>query len=395
MTPSSVLRAVARGLRRADGAAGRLLGGRAVLVEVRTPMNLAVLRPVYEPLMADPRVRVRFTAVPRPDIARAFAELRLTPRVISRARAAWTRFDLYFNADPWEAVPLRRTARQLNFFHGVAGKYDLDCPRTLPLGFDRYDCVAFPNESRLSNYVAAGIVAPARAALVGYPKVDALVRDAGSARDGARELGLDPSRPTAIYAPTFSPASSLAQAGEAIVEALLQTGCNVIAKLHDRSLDPDPRYSGGENWRERLARFASPGRFLLAETGDSTPCLLASEVLVTDHSSIGFEACAADRPVIVFDAPGLIEAARINPEKVALLRSAATVVRRATELPEAVAEALRAPGRLSAERRRVAAEVFHRPGSATARALQIVYDLLELPPPLHSPAAAEAWSAAE
>ena len=49
-------------------------------------------------------------------------------------------------------------------------------------------------------------------------------------------------------------------------------------------------------------------------------------LVVTDHSSIGFEFCAADRPLVVFDAPGLIEAARINPDKVALLRSAATVV---------------------------------------------------------------------
>ena len=60
------------------------------------------------------------------------------------------------NADPWEAVTLRRVSRALNFFHGVAGKYDLDCPASLPLGLDRYDRIAFPNEGRLDAYVAAG-----------------------------------------------------------------------------------------------------------------------------------------------------------------------------------------------------------------------------------------------
>ena len=167
-----------------------------------------------------------------------------------------------------------RAARQLNFFHGVAGKYDLDCPANLPIGFDRYDRVAFPNEGRLQNYVAAGIVRPERASLVGYPKADVLITEAGQPRAAAAALGLDATRPTAIFAPTFSPASALNVAGEAIIQTLLGAGCNVITKLHDRSLDPDPRYTGGINWRERLARYRGP-HFLLADSGDSTRYVLA------------------------------------------------------------------------------------------------------------------------
>jgi hypothetical protein len=152
----------------------------------------------------------------------------------------------------------------------------------------------------------------------------------------------------------------------------------VIAKLHDRSLDTDPRYSGGIDWRRRLARFSGP-HFLLATGGDSTPYVLASDVMVTDHSSIGFEFCAADRPLVVFDAPGLIEAARINPDKVALLRSAAAVVATTRELAEAIGAALAAPHLRSAERRRAADEVFFHAGTATERALRLVYELLSLP----------------
>jgi hypothetical protein len=371
--------AIVRMLRALDHRLGRAAGRRAVLVEARTPMNLAVLRPVFEPLLHDPRLRVRFTGPARPDLQRAFEEMKLAALVIPRRRATWSRFDLYMNADPWEAVPLRRTARQLNFFHGVAGKYDLDRPAGLPLGFDRYDCVAFPNDGRRDAYIDAGIVSGARAALIGYPKVDALVAERGSPRTAAAALGLDGSRPTVIFAPTFSTASALHQAGEAIVETLLSSGCNVIVKLHDRSLDRDARYSGGVNWRDRLARYAGP-HFLLAASGDSTPFVLASEVMVTDHSSIGFEFCVLDRPLVVFDAPGLIEAARINPAKVALLRSAAAVVRSERDLAEAVRRALAAPLAQSDERRRAAAEVFHRPGGATGRALRLVYELLQLTP---------------
>ena len=369
---------VARALRRLDVAAGRLRRRRTVLVEGRTPMNLAVLAPVVRELERDRRIAVRYTGAARDDLRLAFQEMGVGARTISRARAAWLRVDLYMNADPWDALTLHRVRRQINFFHGVAGKYDLDCPRDLPLDFTRYDRVAFPNEERLRNYVDAGIVAADRAALVGFPKVDALATTRVPAAAAASALGLDPGRPTIIYAPTFSPASSLHSSGEAIVEALLGAGWNVIAKLHDRSLDSDPKYTGGIDWRARLARFAASSRFLLAGGGDSTPYVLASSLMVTDHSSVGFEFFVLDRPVVVFDAPLLRERARINPAKVALLRSAAAVVGTVADLEATIRAELQAPARRSAARRRAANQVFHDPGTATPRALGLVYELLDL-----------------
>ena len=383
MTASSSLgrtlaRRVAHGVRRVDHVVGRLAGRRRILVEARTPMNLAVIRPVLDHLRSDPRVRLLVTGPERADLHAAFAELGMADRAISRDAASWTRFDLYINADPWGALSLRRVSRQLNFFHGVAGKYNLDCPADLPLGFERYDAVAFPNAGRRDAYVAAGIVTAEQAQLIGYPKIDALVHDRGNPRQHAATLGLDPARPTVIFAPTFSPASALNHAGEEIIQTLLGAGCNVIAKLHDRSLDPDPRYTGGVNWRERLGRYAGP-HFLLASSGDSTAFVLASDVMVTDHSSIGFEFCALDRPLIAYDAPHLVEMARINPDKVALLRSAAAVVGDQAGLAEALREALASPQTRAEQRARAAGEVFFRPGEATARALRLVYELIDLP----------------
>jgi hypothetical protein len=374
-----MLRPVIRGARTIDRAMGRIGQRRTVLVEARTPMNLAVLAPVFAPLLLDPRLTVRFTAANRDALADAVEGLGIADRVIDRRTAAWTRVDLYMNADPWDALTLHRVDKQVNFFHGVAGKYNLECPTDLPLDFARYDRVAFPNAGRRDAYVAAGIVPAERAALIGFPKTDVLVTERDHASQRAADLGFDDARPTAIFAPTFSPASALHAHGEAIIETLLASGCNVIAKLHDRSLDPDPRYSGGVDWRARLARFSGP-HFLLATDGDSTRYVLASQLMVTDHSSIGFEFCVLDRPVIVFDMPGLIEAARISEKRVDLLRSAATVVSNTTELAAAVRDALAAPDARSPQRLRAAAEVFHQPGGATARALALLYDLLQLPP---------------
>ena len=89
---------------------------------------------------------------------------------------------------------------------------------------------------------------------------------------------------------------------------------------------PDPRYTAGIDWRKRMSALEQPGAVRYVEGPDASPYLAAADVMVTDHSSVGFEYLVLDRPLIVFDAPGLVEAARINPEKVALLRSAATVV---------------------------------------------------------------------
>jgi CDP-glycerol glycerophosphotransferase (TagB/SpsB family) len=360
---------------RIDHAVGHLTSRREVLVELRTPVYYAVLGPVAEALTADRDVRVWYTSE-QPERVRSLVR---SGRFLSRAEAEWRRFDLYMNADPWAPTPLRRCAHRLNFFHGVAGKYDLDEPKTLPLEYERYDRVAFVNRDRMRRYLNAGIVSPAQAVLVGYPKLDRL---ASGGYDGVAvraDLGLEPGRPTAMYAPTYSDASSLHLAGEEVVRTLVRTGFNVIVKLHDRSLDSDPRYNAGIDWRARFAAIeaaAGRARVRFSTEADSSPLLAAADIMVTDHSSIGFEFLVLDRPLIVFDAPDLAATARINPEKIALLRSAATVVKTCDDLAAQAASLIAAPQRLSTARRRVARDLFFDPGCATGRAVNLVRGLL-------------------
>jgi hypothetical protein len=371
--PRSSFRKITAALHRADHAIGRLGSDRQVLVEMRTPVYHAVLGPICDALeQSRPDVRIRFTSE-YPDRIRPLVG---ASRFIGHGDAEWTRFDLYLNADPWAAARLRRCDKRINFFHGVAGKYDLDQPSGLPMGFEYYDRVAFINRDRLRRYREAGVVTERQAVLVGYPKLDSLATGRVDGAAVRRSLGLDPALPTALYAPTYSPASSLHLAGESILSSLAGAGFNVIVKLHDRSLDPDPRYTAGIDWRARMAQAERPGRVKYVEGPDASPYLAAADVMVTDHSSVGFEFLVLDRPLLVFDAPGLADAARINPEKIALLRTAATVVRTTAELAGAARAALAAPAALSAARRRVAADMFHEPGSATARAVALIQDAL-------------------
>jgi hypothetical protein len=341
-------------------------------VELRTPVYKAVLGPVWEAIEDLPGVTVQFTSE-YPDRIRPLVG---SDRFLTHAAVEWRRFDLYLNADPWAAARLRRCARRINFFHGVAGKYDLDRPSGLPMGFEYYDRVAFINGDRMRKYLDAGVVTRRQAVLVGYPKLDRLATGQVDGHAVRAALGLSPARPTALYAPTYSPAASLHVAGEAIIAALADAGMNVIVKLHDRSLDPDPRYTAGIDWRARMRAIERPGAVVFVEGADASPLLAAADVMVTDHSSVGFEYLVLNRPLLVFDAPDLAAAARITPDKVELLRSAATVVRSVSEIPGAVAGELAVPARLAADRQRVCALMFHDPGHATARAVGLVGDML-------------------
>ena len=378
------LRRITPALHRLDHRIGRRLRPeRDVLVEMRTPVYKAVLGPVADMLAADPALRVWFTS----EYPGRIAPIVPHGHFLHHADVEWRRFDLYLNGDPWAAARLRRCARRINFFHGVAGKYDLDNPTGLPMGFELYDRVAFINRDRMARYLAAGVVTAEQAALVGYPKLDRLATGAWDREEIRRSLGCS-DRPVILYAPTYSAASSLHLAGEGIVRALADAGLSVLVKLHDRSLDPDPRYNDGIDWRARFHALAQPGRIRLVESADVSPLMAAADLLVTDHSSVGFEFLVLDRPVLIYDAPDLARAARINPEKVALLRSVADVVRTIDELVPAALEALRDPGHRAEDRRRVAADLFFEPGGATARAVALAYELLgRSPSPIEVPTA--------
>ena len=367
------------GIKRLDHRLGRLVGKAHVLIDVRTPMNLAVLQPVWTALARDARVRLAFAAQDVPAVRTALGP-DLAAHLVPRARAGWRRFDLAITADLWSDTPLRRCRRRINFFHGVAGKYDLDRPERLQ-GADlgRFDRLAFVNEERRQRYIRAGAVDPRRALLVGFPKLDDLVNGRWAPADVRRALGLDPALGTILYAPTFSTANSLHLHGEALVEALLASGRNLIVKLHDRTIVPSAQYTDGIDWPARLARFEGHPRFALARGADAAPCLSAADVLVTDHSTVGFEMALLDRPIVVVNAPALQPAARIDDGKWRLLRSMAEVVERPADLRPAVERAFAVPERQRDARAR-ARDLFAYPGTATARALAAVYELLDLEP---------------
>ena len=355
---------------------------RDFLLDARSSMEYAMMAPVHRALAVDPRVRVWLTSSERPALAASIYRDATAPaRRIPPGRAMTMRFDACLAADlVWASLP-RGTCR-VQMFHGVAGKFSQLYDRPA-VSMREWHRLFFINERRLRNFIAAGALDADSDAirLVGMPKTDCLVDGTFQRDDVLAANGLDPGRPTVLYAPTWTPYSSLNAMGEEVIRGLVDADYTVLVKPHNHSFQMAYASSGGIDWAARLGPLLQRPRGLLVRDGDSSPWLVAADVLISDHSSVAFEYLLLDRPLVRIEMPELIRRTDIPEDYVALMASASTTVRSAGEVLAAVEHALADPTDQSSVRRQVAADLFYGPGGATRRAVCELYDLVELPAP--------------
>jgi len=350
---------------------------RRILVNARTPVNYVMVAPVHRRLAADPRVRFYFIASEEPARARTiFHDAGPEARLVGPLHAAAMRFDAYLTSDfMW--TPLPRGTCRIQMFHGVGGKYGFDAPTESLRVWDR---LFFVNRRRLRNCIAAGAIDEGSAAirLTGMPKVDQLVDGSLQRDDVLTSLGLDPRRQTVLYAPTWSPDSSLNRIGLDLIRRLTALPINLIVKLHDRSRDARARYSGAVDWPEAVASLLPAARGVLAPGADICPYLEAADLMLTDHSSAGFEYLLLDRPIVRIHVPELIASAQIHRDYVALLADVSESAIDVASAVSGVERGLANPAAKSVTRRGVAADLFHDPGNATTHCVTALYEAMEL-----------------
>ena len=342
-------------------------------------MNYATMATIVEGLQKDQRIQVFLTASETPELLnKIYADARQPYQFVRPKTAAFMQFDAYLAADfLWARLP--RGTRRVQTFHGVAGKYRTvyDSPDKSMRNWHR---LFFINKRRLQNFIDTGAIDADSPAirLVGMPRLDCLVDGSLKRDEILTSLGIDPARKTVLYAPTWSKYSSVATMGEEIVKRLGEAGFTCIVKLHDRSRQGDDYHSGGADWGQRLFPLLQANGGVLATGSNSSSYLMAADVLITDHSSVGFEYLLLDRPLIRIHVPELLEKTDIEPTYVQLMMEAATSVTNGDELVAAVEESFSDAGLKSESRRRVAGEMFYKPGTATARAVAEMYDVIEL-----------------
>ena len=168
--------------------------------------------------------------------------------------------------------------------------------------------------------------------------------------------------------------------GEDLVRRLCEAHYSVIVKLHDRSLDIRYVHSGGIDWRSRLEPILREHNSCFVTDSNVCPYMVAADVLITDHSSVGFEYLLLNRPLVRIEMPELIANTNVHPDYVALSAKASMTAHDVAGVVTAVDRSLSDPANGSAARKAVADELFYKPGTATARAVRELYEVLELDP---------------
>ena len=352
---------------------------RRLLVNARTPMNYSTIAPIVERLQLDKRLDFYFTSSESPDLTQTIYADAVQPfKLVTPLQASLIQFDVYLAADfLW--MNLLRGARRVQTFHGVAGKYRTvyDSPSQSMRDWDR---LFFINERRLRHFIECGAIdKDSKAArLIGMPKLDCLVDGSLKRDELLMQMGIDSARRTVLYAPTWSAHSSVVSMGEELVRRLGEAGYAVIVKLHDRSRDLQYVNSGGVDWGARLEPILRSVDGVLATGNNSSRYLPAADIMITDHSSVGFEYLLLDRPLIRIHIDELIKKTDIEPSYVDLLASASTSVTSVEETLAAVEKGFANSGENSRTRIAVANEMFYKPGTATDRAVEELYTLMEL-----------------
>ena len=129
----------------------------------------------------------------------------------------------------------------------------------------------------------------------GYAKLDPIVQGSETGLDLAA-LGLDPAKPTLLYAPTFYP-SSIEKMAKDWPRAFSEY--NIMLKPHYFSLSKP----GYKKQKRLLEHWGSFDNVYLApvEQANLLPFMASADLLISDASSALFEFAALDKPVVWCD----------------------------------------------------------------------------------------------
>ena len=205
----------------------------------------------------------------------------------------------------------------------------------------------------------------------GFAKLDPLLGDGSAQGLNLAELGLDPARPTVLYAPTYYPSS---------IELLPMDwpqrlpGTNVLIKAHFFSM-VGADYAAQ---RARLARWAKLPNVHVASTSEYNllPFMASADVMVSEASSALFEFAALDKPVIWCDfyklrwsyrGPLAFRHRRRMDKTIEAYRDVGVHVGDPGRLIDCINGELVAPGRLAAQRRRCTEQLIGRTDGAASR----------------------------
>jgi hypothetical protein len=339
------------------------------------PVHFVCFEPVYRLLRNDPRLEIWLSGGYK-SVRDAEVSFLLDgfydrfevdrERVVPFSQIAQQSFDVLVCAHLSDSLFPREVGRSVQIFHGVSFKNRGIREKAL-----RYDVLCLPGRYHADKYEQWRLVRPggSRCLVTGFPKVDALVQGQFRRASVLEKLGIDPGRPTLLYAPTGDADNSLETMGEQVVRTIHDAGkWNLLVKLHDH-----PKQAKVD-WGVLLSRFEND-KVRLVHDWNVVPYLQAADLLITDASSVAVEYTLLDRPVVFLEVPELLKK---------MVRKHAAIdmdtygwkigvsIKQADEALDAIAGSLAHPDRESEIRRTMAEHIFYKPGSASSRVAGVI-----------------------
>ncbi len=344
-------------------------------------MNYAMFKPIHQRIKHDERIELWFTANHK--VKELYRTVGLQEeKIIHKVISYFRHYDMCIC--PSFFYERKNADIKVQIFHGVSLKNRAVHKKALA-----YDKLFLAGEYMKRKFMETWKLAEddPRFEMIGMPKVDPLVNGSLNSSEMKRSLGLDNRLPTVIYAPTRpSPtSSSLPMAGEQIITTIADMEVNFLIKLHDRAYKT--WRSTSEDWEQKLKRLKKP-HLKVIDDYDVVPYLFVSDLLVSDISSVVNEFCLLDRPIVLYDVPRLIQFHKRKELARGLTtsdledwgREVGTIVNDMEGLRKALEHGIENPQEKSELRRAFVQKFFYKPGTATERAVEKIYQLLNLPP---------------
>jgi hypothetical protein len=218
--------------------------------------------------------------------------------------------------------------------------------------------------------------------VVGLPKLDGIFQGRYADRRGFLALrGLDPDRPTVLFAPTYKP-TCMYDVKDAVFEAT-KDRCNLVVKLHHYSWMG--KYAPHEQHRifEKRVRMYPHATLVPMEEYNIVPWMAAADTLLSEASSTVFDFLALGKTGIIYDLPGdrlkhSDGMPLLGEDNRAFLKDAFVHVGRPDDLGDAVARALAPTDAMRAAQDREREHLFYKlDGHASERMKASIEALLE------------------
>lgn len=351
-----------------------------ILFCASSPMSYAMFKPIHKRLKQDQRIELWFTANHK------VKELYRTvgfenEKIVYKTLSYFNHYDMCIC--PSFFYERKNADIRVQIFHGVSLKNRAVHKKALA-----YDKLFLAGEYMKRKFVETWELAEdaPQFEMVGMPKVDPLVNGTLDREEIKKGLKIDNHLPTVIYAPTRPSitSSSLQMVGEQIINTIAEMEVNLLVKLHDRAYQQWRKKS--EDWKQKLARLKK-SNVRVIESYDIIPYLFISDLLVSDISSVINEFCLLDRPIVLYDVPRLIRFHKRKELARGLKtsdledwgRDVGVIVNDMDSLKKDIYHGLEHPEEKSEVRGAFAQKFFYKPGTATDRAIEKIYQLLGLP----------------